>query len=261
MNRVFSIFVFIIIVFNIYASEWESLIPNLTDEDRVNISNGKYGDRPRVNYRDGLELIPSSIVYQNELLTSLSEYDPELCVEMLFVLDKPNVNDDELMVYLLNHFRAFSAQEGLEYYSANRKGMYPLIKKSYYVDDKKKKVEDPVVKFLPAYEEHTYFQNDSAFSSNYYSLTTQTNNDNLWIRMENLDSLRVMGLVKALDAGEQRVDIFLDVVDENIIIYTLAQIKKEPEIKQVLKWKVNVPGSFKRRMRTIVDWYRERIRK
>lgn len=259
MKKVFTVFILLNVVFNAVASEWEFLIPGLTERDKGYVDEGKYASRTDSNYKDGLLLIPNSLDFDDELLSDLSTYDPELCVEMLFVLDKPSISEDKLMVYLLNNFLAFSEQAGLEYYSANRGKMYPLIKKSYFVDDKKKKINDPVMEVLPSFTEHVYFQNDSTFSSNYYKLITRTTSDNLWFRMENIDSLRVMGLVKALDAGEQRVDIFLDVVGDKVLIYTLAQIKNEPEIKQVLKWKVNVPGSFKRRMATIVDWYRERI--
>lgn len=259
MKRVFTAFIYLNILSALFAGSWETLIPNLTEKDKSNIADNKYGDRSKVDYKQGLELLPTSLEFKDELFTELKEYNPELCVELLFVLDKPAVSDDEVMVYLLNNFRAFSYQAGLEYFSYNRNKMYPLIKKSYFVDQKKKAIDDPVVTELPSFEELTYFQNDTTFSSNYYKLITRTTENNLWIRMENLDTLRVMGLVKALDAGEQRVDIFLDVVDDKVLLYTLAQIKTEPKIKKVLKWNVNVAGSFKRRMWTVVDWYRERI--
>lgn len=259
MKRVFYILFLCIISSNLFSEAWEEVIPNLVEQDYREFEKRNYTSRTLTGYNHNLELLPMGMDFEKALKEQLEEYNPELSVEMLFVLDKPDLDDDELMVYLLNNFRAFSEQEGLEYYSFNREKMYPLIKKSYYVNEKKKRMDDPVVESLPNYEIHQYFQNDSTFSSNYYKLITQTTENNIWIQMENINSLRVMGLVKALDEGEQRVNILLSVFEEKIVIYALAQIKEEPKVKQVLKWRVNVPGSFKRRMSTIVEWYRERI--
>lgn len=259
MKRVLSILFLCILSSNLLSEVWKELIPNLVEQDLRGLQVKKYTSRTLTDYNHELELLPTGMFFNDELLKQLDEYNPELCVEMIFVLDRPDMNDNDLMVYLLNNFRAFSEQAGLEYYSHNRDEMSPLIDKSYFVNDKKKKIIDPVVIDLPKYETHLYFQKDSTFSSNYYKLITQTSHDNIWIQMENIDSLRVMGLVKALDEGEQRVNILITVVEDKVLIYSLAQIQNEPRIKQVLKWKVNVPGSFKRRMSTIVEWYRERL--
>ncbi len=245
--------------FNIIAENWIELVPGLTEKDLGYLNAGKYTDRAGVDYKEGLELFPIGSSLSNEIITDLKKYDPELCVELLFIIDKPNVPENEMMLYILNNFRAFSDQAGLEYYSSNRKKMYPLIKKSYYVNDKKKKMDDPVATSLPSYEEHMYFQNDTTFSSNYYKLVTRTSVDSIWIQMENIDPLSVFGLFKAIERGEERVNFLIQPADDKIILYALAQIKEAPKVKKVLKWKVNIPGSFKTRMRSIVTWFQKRI--
>lgn len=257
MKSIISVIFIFIVSSSIVSEVWEESIPNLIEQDYREFEKRGYTSRTLTGYNHNLELLPAGMDFEKSFKTQLKEYNPELSVEMLFVLDRPDV--DNLMLYLLNNFRAFSEQEGLEYYSFNREKMAPLIDKCYFVNDKKKRIEDPVVTSLPKYEIHQYFQKDSTFSSNYYNLVTQTTENNIWIQMENIDSLRVMGLVKALDEGDQRVNILLTAVEDKVLIYSLAQIKNEPKIKQVLKWKVNVPGSFKRRMSTIVEWYRERL--
>lgn len=244
----------------VFAQNWIELVPGLTEDDLVNITSGKYADRPRVNYYDGLELLPSSTDFTQDLMADLRDYDPELCVEMLFIIDKPDVPEGEMMLYILNNFRAFSQQAGIEYMSHNRGKMYPLIEKSYFVNEKNKKIDDPVSTKMPELENHRYFQDDTTFGANYFKLITKSTDKTIWLQMENEEKLTVYKLIKALDAGEERVNFLIHEADDKIILYALAQIKSEPEVKQVLKWKVNIPGSFKRRMGTIVEWFEEKIK-
>lgn len=251
--------IFFLCGFSLLADNWIDLVPELTEKDLEYINSGKYTDRVNVDFKEGLELFPTGSSLSDNFISELIKYDPELCVEMLFIIDKPNVPENEMMLYILNNFRAFSDQAGLEYYSSNRKRMHPLIKKSYFVNDKKKKMDDPLVSTLPEYEEHRYFQNDTTFGSNYYKLITRTSGNSIWIQMENIDSLSVFGIFKAIEKGEERVNFLIQVADDKIILYALAQIKEEPKVKKVLKWNVNIPGSFKRRMSTIVEWFTKRI--
>lgn len=243
----------------LFSQNWIDVIPGLTEKDISLFESGKYAVRSIVDYKQGLELMPIGSVYNYEFLEDIKNYDPELCVELLFILDKPEVPEEEMIVYLLNNFRAFSEQEGLEYFSFNRDKMYPLIKKSYYVNSKNKKIDDPIAISLPKYEEHRYFQNDTTFGSNYYSLITKSSESSIWIQMENISALSVFGVFKAIEKGGERVNFIIQKVDDKIILYALAQIKEEPEVKKVLKWRVNIPGSFKRRMSTIVEWFDKRI--
>ena len=260
MKKHLIIVVLLFLSVNIFSESWKEYIPVLTAEDISALESDKYADRARVNYKNGLELLPSNSSIAEDLYKSVSKYDPELCVEMLYVMDKPEVSNEDLAVYLLNNLRAFSDQAGLEYYSSNRKKMYPLIKKSYFVsEDRKNKLNDPVVKEVPSYEKHFYFQDDSSFGANYYQLITRSSDNGIWLQMENLDSLKVLSMFKAVEKHGERVNFLLTTVENKLVIYALAEIKEEPKIKKVLVYKVNIPGSFKRRMDTLIGWFKKRV--
>lgn len=247
--------ILIYIGFTLIADNWKELIPVFTEKDMARLEEKGYAERARVDYRDGLELLPKESGLEEDFYKELTEFNPELCVELLFVLDKPFVNGD-LMVYLMNEFRALSKQSGMEYFSYNRGKMYPLIEKSYYIDEDNDKIADPVETELPKYQEHRYFQDDTTFGANKYSLITRSSDKAVWFQMENLENLRVFKVFKAINKGEERISFIIQEAEDKILLYALAQIVEEPEVKQVLKWKVNIPGSFKRRMSTIVEWYR-----
>ncbi|MGL1890205.1 MAG: hypothetical protein OCD02_01195 [Spirochaetaceae bacterium] len=255
MNKIILI-TLTFITLNLAADSWKTVIPGLTDTDIRRLEEGKYTDRLRVDYKNGFELLPVGMELTDDIINTIKQYDPELCVEMLFVFDKPNIPESDLMVTLLNNIRAFSKQEGLEYYSSNRKKMYPLIKKSYYLGENlKKKLPDPIATSLPLKEVMYYYQKDSTFGSNKYKLVTKTTSDTIWLQMQNLTNMTVLSLFKAIEEEGQRANFIIYNYDDKLIFYALAEIKEEPEIKKVLGYKVNIPGSFKRRMDTIITWF------
>lgn len=77
--------------------------------------------------------------------------------------------------------------------------------------------------------------------------------------MENRDSLKIFKIIKAIGRGEERVDILLLKTDENIVVYILAQIKKEPKVKKVFIWDVNIPESVKKRLNVVIGWFKTKI--
>lgn len=256
-NRIGFLIILLFCGFNLFSENWISLIPGITEVDIDRISRGKYTDRSNVDYKNGLELLPTGSELNTVFMEDIEAYDPEICVEMLFVIDRPDVADDELMLYLLNNFRAFSDQAGVDYYSSTRGEMHPLIKKSYFVTDKKS-IDDPVVITLPVYEEHIFFQKDTTFGSNYYTLKTRTSDDTIWLQLENIDKLKVYFL-NVLDEGGERINFIVRPTEDKIVLYALAQIKDVPKIKKVLKWNINIPGSFKTRMNALVLWFKDRV--
>lgn len=249
----------------LFSKDWQDYFNHLTEDDIEDILDGDDVDRPRVNYKDGLELMPIGTDFDDEFLNDLNKFDPELCVEMLFVLDLPELDDsiesddDLMMLHLLNNLRAFSKQKGIEYYSHNRGRMHPLFKESYFLfNDKKNKANDPVAKKLPEYEKKYYYQKDTTFGGNVYSLITRSKKDTIWLQMKNTKDWKVYG-VKVLNANDVITNFLLYRTEDKVLVYALAQIKKEPKIKRILMLKVNMPGSFKRRIRSMIEWYEKRI--
>lgn len=254
----------ILITFSItgFSQNWEDIIPNLVDKDWKEFDKDGYTDRNRADINKGLELFPMGNDFHDEFIKEMKELSPEIVTEVLFVLDKPDMEGEELLIHLLNNIRAFSEQEGLEYWSHNRNKMYPLIEESYFTDRiKGKELPDPVVTELPNRERSLYFQEDTTFGKNYYELITRVKGNTIWLKMTNLEKMKVFGLFSAIGSKEQKSHIILYPYGDKVIVYCQAQIMNEPKVKKVLTYKVNVPGSFKRRTDTIIKWFDKRIKK
>lgn len=214
-----------------------------------------------VDYQEGFDLIPDNFTFKDEFLTSVAEYDPELCVELLFMFDKPDLEGEELTKMLQENILAVSEQVGIEYFSHNRNRMYPLIKKSYYVTDrkKKKKVDDPVINSLERLRDYVIFQEDTTFGGNYYSMKSLVQNGVVWNQMINLTDLTVFFVFKALNRGALRVDYFIIPNEDKIFVYSVVQIQDPPHITEILGREVNIPGSVRKRIQAIIEWFIKRI--
>ncbi len=219
-----------------------------------------YEVRSEVDYKEGLDLLPHGISFVEDFLANVNEYNPEVCVEMLYKTKLPRVPDNEIMSYLINNLKAFSDQVGLQYYSTRRKAMALLIEESYYVtDDLKEKLPDPVINNLNKPLTEYYYQKDTTFGGNFYKLTTNITANAIWLQTENIEKLKVFKIIKALDKGGQRTNFIVYRNQESVYIYALAQIKVAPKIKKVLTYKIDIPNSFKNRMDSIIQWYIKRL--
>ncbi len=234
---------------------WENSFATLNRDDIGQLLNNKYAYREDVKYKKGLELMPSDSDLSNDLYKSVNDYDPDLCVELLYVVNKPDVPEDEIMLYLLNKIRSFNEMEGLTYYSDVRMKDMVLIKKNYFVDDKNRRIKDPVADKLPGFEESVYYQDESTFGGNYYNLITRTNSDTIWLQMENRGDLNIFLFFNAIEKKGQRINFFIKNSSDKILIYALSEIKKEPEVKEVFGIPVIIGAAFKKRMDVILSWY------
>lgn len=252
--RYFFTLLLITLTLNLFSSTLTLSVPGLSERELTQLESSPYIIKPRVNYKNGLTLLPDLGDLRDSFYKDLKTFDPEICIEMLYIIDKPETEQDT-MVYLLNNFRELSDMAGLHVYSYTKERIVPLIEESYYVDRDKNRISDPVVKSLPDFQQHTLYQKDTTFYGNYYRFTTRTEETTIWMQMENIDDLKAFGFFKALEGGGERVNFIIKNSDNKIIFYALGQLKKEPGIKKILTFDVNIPLAFENRLNAIINWY------
>ncbi|QEN05668.1 hypothetical protein EW093_13425 [Thiospirochaeta perfilievii] len=248
-SLILSLIVFCI-SFNLFSVD-------LTSSDISRIESGSYALRERSNL-NSLELLPESDL-KKDFIENLKQYNPEICMEMLYIIDKSSVENSDT-VSLLNSLIAFSDQVGVEYFSNRRQAMHPLIDESYFVaKDGKTPVADPVFSTVGQIKNRVYYQKDTTFDGNYYNLQTKITQNTVWLQTENLEKLKVYKIFKALDKGGVRTNILVTTNNDKLYLYILAAIKEEPKLKKILTYEVNIPYSFERRMNSIALWYLDRL--
>lgn len=259
-----NIILILIVLINtaLFSEDYLTLFPELSEEDVIELQDKNYLLNSDVNYKEGLKLIPSEFVFKRGFSKSVSQYNPDMCVEMLFVFDKPDVDDSQLTTFLQENMLAVSDQVGIEYFSHNRNKMHPLIKKSYHVNNskEKKKLEDPRISEITSSRNYTVFQEDTTFGGNYYNVASYAVEGEIWNQQDNINNLTVFFFFKALDKNSLRVSYIIKPVGEKVIMYSLVQIKEPPKQTEILGYKVNIADSTRKRIEAVIKWYIKRIK-
>lgn len=177
-------------------------------------------------------------------------------------LKKMDTAQRQLAVF--NAIRSISTQEGLMYIS-HRAGNKPkvLIEKSAYMEDEKnlnRLLPDPVVTTFPLSAQSYVFQRDSSFGGNRYLHTYTNSEQEIFVEITNISSLKVFGLFTALPSGNLSIAMGTYLLDDGLLLMALTTITdREPKIS-VLGISVDLPSSFLRRITALQEWFVGRLK-
>ena len=261
-SKIFILFFLLIFHFNAFSESLSGILPQLNQTEISQLQQGDYLKNSSGDHL--LEYLPSG-----ELSRTIKTYQktktPELFIEVLCLIPRPDIRQEELLLFLFNNIGAVSDQEGLEYRSYNRGNkMYPLIVKSWYIEDPDKKnsiIPDPVKNAMPSEETRYVFQKDTTFGGNYYKHRYITTKNEILLDISNLSEMSAKGLVKIAEEGELQMFFLLIPVNEGILCYSAAFIRKKPPYDEIMGYKVNPVGSFEKRVKVIMDWFQNRIKR
>lgn len=247
----------------IYGQSYKDVITHLSNEDLDKLESEGYVLNKKVTGLDSMKLLPSDFSYRDEFIEIYLEYNPQLSLEILYLIDKPDMDDDKLPLYLQESILAVSEQVGLEYFSHNRNRMHPLIKESYYFKpgNRKSKYGDPKIVEYKEVRNYSLFQEDTTFGGNEYSVTSRLSSEDgvIWNDMINDSSMRVFYIFKAIDSKGLKISYIIIPFNDKILLYSLAQIQEPPKVKEILGRKVNIPDSFRKRVDVIIKWFIKKI--
>ncbi len=169
----------------------------------------------------------------------------------------------ERQLRLFNTMRSISTQEGIEYISY-RAGNKPklLIERSSYMEDGKnlnKLLPDPVATVFPLAAQSYVYQRDTSFGGNRY-IHTYTNSDReIFVSIENISPIKVLGLFTAVPKGQLNINMATYQLEDGLLLMALTTIEgRKPEVK-VLTISVDLPSAFMRRIRALQGWFVEQL--
>ncbi|NCB01007.1 MAG: hypothetical protein EOM67_02435 [Spirochaetia bacterium] len=173
------------------------------------------------------------------------------------------MSKEERQLAIFNTMRAISTQEGITYISF-RAGNKPrvLIEKSRYIEGPKNRtsnIPDPVETTFPLSANSYVYQKDSTFSGNVYEHIYTNSQDEIYVSIKNLDSMRAYGIATAVPKEKLSIALGTYQLEEGLLMYALTTIvDREPKIK-VLWYTVDLPSSFKRRVTALMEWFVARL--
>ena len=259
-----SILVIVLLPVMLFSATIEDMMPALSEEKIERLYAGELvkGESFR---EDVMHLVPQDSIAATHLQNSLAKPDSFTVVSITFVPYPDHVKSmttEERQVYIFNTMRSISTQEGITYIS-HRAGNKPkvLIEKSWYLETPKSRsgIPDPVSATVPPAAEYFVFQRDSSFGSNTYSHSYQTSDNEIFVKVKNLSTMRVFSIFKAVDEEKLAIAMSTTQVDDGLLLSAMATIEgRDPKIK-ILGISVDLPSAFLRRTTALGEWFTNRL--
>lgn len=241
-------------------------LPNLSEAEYQRLVDGEILESNTIGGKKILQLfVPGTISYSKAVNAEATQdsFSVAAVSYIPFPASYAKLSTLERQLALFNTMRAISTQEGVEYISF-RAGNKPklLIERSRYMEDDKnlnKLLPDPVATIFPPSAKSYVYQRDTSFGGNRY-IHTYTNSDReIFVEIENISSIKVLGLFTAVPKGKLNINMATYQLEDGLLMMALTTIEgRKPEVK-VLTISVDLPSAFMRRIRALQGWFVEQL--
>ncbi len=263
--RVCSVLLLLVLVFSqVFAETIEKAVPTLTEAQVQQLLLGEMV-RGRSFNEDVLLLVPQDSIAYEHLKGALEKPDSFSVVSLIFVpypASMKQMSPQERQLHIFNTMRAISTQEGITYIS-HRAGNKPreLIEKSWYLETPRSRsgMPDPVSRFVPRTAEYYVFQRDSSFGSNVYSHAYETTESEIFVKVKNLETMRVFSIFKAVDKEMLEIAMSTTQLDDGLLLSAMATIEGRDPTVRILGITVDLPSAFTRRTTALGEWFVDRL--
>ncbi|MDC7229145.1 MAG: hypothetical protein PQJ48_02450 [Sphaerochaetaceae bacterium] len=253
---------------SLFAADQEirSTLPALTSSQIQELLDGKIIDGETIDggkitqfFAKGTEAYDRAVIAERSTngfsiaAVSYIPYGPELKA----------MSKEDRQLAIFNKIRAISTQEGITYISW-RAGNKPkiLIEKSSYMEDSKNLnnlLPDPVVSTFPYSVQSYVYQRDSSFGGNRYLHTYTNSDEEIFVEIMNISTLRVFGIFTAVPKEQLHISMGTYQMEDGLLLCALTTIEdREPEVG-VFGITVDLPSAFMRRIRALQNWFVDQL--
>ncbi len=262
MNRKYStvlLLLFLLVASCLWAKPQNRL--SLSQTEWETLLDGQYLTRSVIWTDSVASLAPLGSIAQ-EKTKEAEERAKGISVASLALVPYPKdwmaQSEEQRKLELYNLLHQVSTLEGLQYGDAKKE---VLFSESYTIKDpenKKSKVSDPVVQTLPSIDTVYVCQEDSIFGKNIYQHTYQISEDEVFVDITNLTTLKFLGIsfVKPKD-----MSLYLSTIQtqDGILIYTCTTLATtEPKVS-FLFWSFNLADESMNRIVAYQDWFKTQV--
>lgn len=261
-------FILLLLFCSIFAPLWamsiEDAVPHLSENQIKQLWEGKIVKGK--SFEDNVSwLVPNGSIAAQHLQDALRKPDSFTVVSLTYVPYPESMrymNENERQVYIYNTMRGISTQEGITYIS-HRAGNKPkvLIEKSWYLETPRSRssIADPVSDSVPATAEYVVYQKDSSFGSNIYRHRYATDAREIFVNVQNLETMRVFGIFKAVESEQLAIAMATYQLEDGLLLSAMATIEGRESKIRVLGITVDLPSAFNRRTTALGEWFIDRL--
>jgi len=261
VKKGFLLLVFFFTAFSSFSVPLEGLI---SDGYAKQLRELKRGQIMEVQFKTPAPLLlPKISELKNAVTGNISELNPNIMVETLYLYLKPEkLRSDadnwvpEQKINVFNQLMAISSLTGIEYYSASRGIMRTFYEYSAIIDNpqSKKTLVDPVYTQIPASLNLYARQKDLTFGDNIYQYNFTASKNTIFFVQENITALNY-GIIPVIGKGNLRSVLAVIDCGNSILIYAVSMVKA-----------VSIPGfsdkignSFSNRADALLNWFDNRL--
>lgn len=232
----------------------QTLIPELSSAERAELLEEEmiqaYTEDSGIQFR----LMPQSTM-SADVRRGFRSIDPNVVNEVLFLLPRPDVPDDELMLFLSNKLRAISELSGVTYISGRANEPRVLFDDVYRIAslDNKRRLPDPLAQTLVPEEDIHLHLEDSNFGRSYFRATYLAAPDAVAMGMSNAESLTY--IFPVIGPERLRFQLFAMPVDDYLLLYGVVGV----EISGFLRRMIDIESSFRRRIDALGGWFIDQV--
>ena len=234
------------------------LVPGLTAEEIEEIRTEDYirfhtEDQP-LTFR----YMPDTSISER-VRRSFDHVDPNVVNEVLYLLPRPErdsegrpfPDDDALLLELYNTFRAVSRLSGVTYISGRTDGPRVLFDNVHRIETLRRRqpLPDPVVTRIPQEDTFLLQLDDSNFGTSYFEAMYIGGDDAVSMGMTNARALTYV--VPVIRAERVRFQLVAIPLEDHLLLYGAVGLEAGGFLRRV----VHLPGSFRRRIEALADWF------
>lgn len=239
------------------------LLPDIDDETYSSILAGEIVTQSTT---DGdLSMIAPKSKYVSEKIAAVEAMEKGFGVAVGSLVPYPKgwktMSGEERTLALYNTLLKVSTMTGLTYISHRAGDKEKTLFDECSMlssDNKKDKIDDPVVTAVPSYAEYYSYQDDTSFGGNVYSMTYSVTGSEIFMDIRNNNDLKFMGisLVK-----KDKVNMSLDIeeTEEGIYVYALASVRDKNSKVNVIFYTVDLELSFYNRIVALSKWFKNTL--
>lgn len=264
MKKIIIFTFFFVSVFSLHAlSPLKSYLPDIEEERYETILSGAI---VKENTSDGdITLIAPESDSVREKIKNIEAMEKGFAVALATLVPYPDgwdtLSRSSQKLKLYNTLLSVSTMSGLTYISHRAGDKEKTLFKECWMlssENKKDRVDDPVVDSIPLNREYFAYQDDTSFGGNVYALNYTSIKDEIFLDIKNNNDLKFLG-ISLVKKGKVNMSLDFIETEEGIFVFALASVKdKEPKVN-LLFYTVDLELSYYNRIVALSNWFKGRI--
>ncbi len=229
----------------------------LTRDQRTELQ--EKGELTEFHFGDFDPLLLPAVPMEDKIRDAAVDGGLNMGIECLFYfkdydMESFRQNPEKAMLELYNGMREVQTLEGIQYYSASRGEMRDFFVESWVIpslEEKRTKLEDPLVTSIPARDSFLIHQKDLSFGRYESEMSFFHEDPVVWCQIVNQTSMYYKGFLRVIKPEKMQIHLLVIPTDEGILFYGITAA----DTLNIKAFREKANNSFYNRVKAMYAWY------